>query len=360
MKPGRNQEGVEYLLVYLGRRGGGAQLLIEIVSSFASDSYPASRIHVLRAADGEYLANTHLRKTDLEIPHSIKSILFHPKLIVSTIFITLKTYANLRPKWTVFIMPSPFDWFVDICASFFKSKKLFMIHDAEPHLGEKWPTKKSIYWRIRRANQIIVFSNHIKEKISGINCKVPIEVYSLPTTLYQTLDDSHIGQDILQISQDFILFIGRIQKYKGVDYLIDAHQSFHQDKLLVIAGSGDLKFTGKKNISLINRWLNSNEILFLIKHARIVVFPYLEASQSGLLPIAIQSCKPVLISNLPGLVEQANDHTFLEITPVADVPELSKGITRAWERGALSKASRLVSNPSISSRLQKTTKSWPR
>ena len=31
--------------------------------------------------------------------------------------------------------------------------------------------------------------------------------------------------------------------------------------------------------------------------------PYIEASQSGVLPIAYHFCKPVIISNLPGLLE---------------------------------------------------------
>lgn len=109
---------------------------------------------------------------------------------------------------------------------------------------------------------------------------------------------------------DYLLFFGRIDKYKGIEHLLRAYRFAEEQCLpLVIAGSGALSETEKeeaakcKNVLLLNRYIGDGEMKYLFSHSRGVVLPYIEATQSGVIPIAYSYGKPVIVSDLPGLVQ---------------------------------------------------------
>lgn len=109
---------------------------------------------------------------------------------------------------------------------------------------------------------------------------------------------------------EYLLFFGRIDKYKGIEHLLRAYRPVEDQCLpLVIAGSGALSETEKKeaaqceNVLLLNRYIGDGEMKYLFSHSRAVVLPYIEATQSGVIPIAYSYGKPVVVSDLPGLVQ---------------------------------------------------------
>lgn len=113
---------------------------------------------------------------------------------------------------------------------------------------------------------------------------------------------------------NYYLFFGRIGKYKGIIRLLRAYQALTVEKpSLVIAGSGELQPEEKKiavsnqNVILINRYIEDGEMLYLINNALTVVLPYIEATQSGVLPIAYYHKVPVIASNIAGLIEFVRD-----------------------------------------------------
>ena len=117
--------------------------------------------------------------------------------------------------------------------------------------------------------------------------------------------------------QKFFLFFGRIDKYKGIDTLINAYNTFNADYKknvpLIIAGNGSLSKTEKclidnsNNILLINRFIENEEMIWLFKNCIAVVVPYKEASQSGVVPMAYFFGNPVLAANINGLNEYVID-----------------------------------------------------
>lgn len=113
----------------------------------------------------------------------------------------------------------------------------------------------------------------------------------------------------LKGEKNYFLFFGRIDKYKGIDRLVEAFNNSAISNKLVIAGKGTLLpdtlrlINNNKNIIFINRFIEDEEMVYLYRNCKCVVLPYIEASQSGVLPIAYHFCKPVIISNLPGLLE---------------------------------------------------------
>lgn len=76
---------------------------------------------------------------------------------------------------------------------------------------------------------------------------------------------------------------------------------------LLVVGSGKLRVRFPENVKVINSWLNHDEIINYILSAKVVVFPYSNASQSGLIEIA-KSCRAVMVvTPVPTLLEQVTD-----------------------------------------------------
>lgn len=110
---------------------------------------------------------------------------------------------------------------------------------------------------------------------------------------------------------NYYLFFGRITKYKGLKRLLKVYCHLKNPKKLklIIAGEGTLTRKEKKYIKnsndvvLINRFIENEEMHYLFSNSRAIILPYLEATQSGILPISYFFRKPVIVSNVPGLNE---------------------------------------------------------
>jgi len=113
---------------------------------------------------------------------------------------------------------------------------------------------------------------------------------------------------------DYYLFFGRIDKYKGLSTLLSAYNEFSQrDIRLVVAGSGQMTNLEQKlansngKVILINRYIKDGEMNWLIRNARAVVLPYIEATQSGVIPVAYAFGVPVITSDVEGLTQMVDD-----------------------------------------------------
>lgn len=124
-----------------------------------------------------------------------------------------------------------------------------------------------------------------------------------------------IPQEAGSLEQNgYLLFFGRIDKYKGIGNLLRVYRQVAKTALpLVIAGSGKLSPEELRlqqeadNVVLINRYIGDGEMKWLVANSAAVVLPYIEATQSGVIPIAYAYGKPVLVSDLPGLTQFVED-----------------------------------------------------
>jgi len=86
-----------------------------------------------------------------------------------------------------------------------------------------------------------------------------------------------------------------------------------KNKILVVAGRNVSKIKNKtKSVTYIDHWLSESEISQLIANCQVAVFPYIEASQSGLIPIAKYFNKPVVFFPVGGLEEQVADYPLAQ------------------------------------------------
>jgi glycosyltransferase involved in cell wall biosynthesis len=138
----------------------------------------------------------------------------------------------------------------------------------------------------------------------------------------------------------YFLFFGRISRYKGIIRPLKAYDMLTEDEKpdLVIAGNGALEpeeaelVRKHPRILLLNRYIRDGEMLWLVKNARAVALPYIEASQSGVIPIAYSFGVPVVTSDIPGLTEFVEDGVSGIVC--RDIPELRDALLKL-EDGAV-------------------------
>ncbi len=119
------------------------------------------------------------------------------------------------------------------------------------------------------------------------------------------------------------LFFGSINKYKGIGVLLEAYKDISlrsKNATLTIAGKGDLTEYSEQfktlKVDIINRFIEDSEIASLFSAPnRVLVLPYIDATQSGVALIAMEFGVPIIASNTGGLKEQLFDGevgTFFE------------------------------------------------
>jgi glycosyltransferase involved in cell wall biosynthesis len=311
------------VVVFLGKRGAGVRL-IEIFQKYG-DGYLEGQLEFLissRCATEfpEIAANSYVIKTFEDWRH----LGLFPWIIANQVYNLYKICKKQRKKF-LFLLPSPSDYFIIKILKYLRFDLTFMIHDLQSHSGEKWPKKSSIKLRLKAATKVITLSQYINDKLDFV-AKEKSYMIKHPTFPIK-LGEFQPSQS--SFTSNYMLSIGRIREYKGIDVLIKAHSTIRGAPLLVIAGEGHIQETVPSNIHLINKWLKDEEIELLIAGASLVIFPYRDATQSGLIPLCRLFEKPLIVSDSGALAEQSNGSNWLWVFQSGDILALSECIRAA-------------------------------
>ncbi len=191
---------------------------------------------------------------------------------------------------------------------------IFTAHDKLPHnSGSKY---KKIYKKIYNiVDKIIVHSQNTKEElIEEFNLdEKKIEV--IPHGIIKIFNQKNILEDIkdkLEKNKIKLAFLGNICNYKGIDFLVDTwielekrHENLNLE--LIIAGKGDIpkikELRRCKSVFVDNKLLSDEEFYTYLKLADIILLPYKEISQSGLLSNALAEKKLIIATDKGGIGE---------------------------------------------------------
>ncbi len=218
------------------------------------------------------------------------------------------------------------------------TKLIVVAHDAAPHPGER---KRFLWWMIHRvynkANVLVALSDHVAQQLRERYPKAQIEVIPHPPFSFGSDADAILPPFSPQATGLFhdlttrprsALFFGRILPYKGLPLLVSAWRLV-VEKLptatLSICGEGIIERSllaefDLLGVSVKNRWLSHAEIRTAFQSCDVVIAPYVEASQSGVVASARSFGKPVIATNVGGLIEQVGhqiDGLICDPTPRA-------------------------------------------
>jgi glycosyltransferase involved in cell wall biosynthesis len=210
------------------------------------------------------------------------------------------------------------------------------IHDPRHHIGDRESQKVPqviMDFGFRHAAHIIVHGKRLKQVVVD-QLRFPNEhVHVIP---HIVLGDSTMQPQVREDDR-LILFFGRIWAYKGLEYLIRAEPLITDrvpDAKIVIAGQGE-DFARYRRLmvhpdtfTVHNEYVSDDKRTALFRQASIVVLPYIDASQSGVIPLAYTFAKPVVattVGSLPEMVEHG--HTGY-LVPPRDEQALADAIVR--------------------------------
>lgn len=281
-------------LIYLGSRGGGALL--------ASNLARVGRFEEVFINKAILEEHNWMRKFNIiEIPRKVKvfSLLFSWRLRSKITNEIVNKTLDKKISSILIVMPHPWDQKIARKLQKERIRVIRIIHDANPHPGDFWPNKRTIRKLITESDHVICFNQEVIELTKSLGSNpatlVPltVELSDLPNTRIST------------INEPYLLIIGRLKRYKGIEKFVEMWKELPNKQLkLVVAGEGKLNIKLPSEIQFINRWLKESEFSSLIRNAHGVILPYVECSQSGIVPIAKQFNLPTLISTNSNLAMQ--------------------------------------------------------
>jgi glycosyltransferase involved in cell wall biosynthesis len=147
-----------------------------------------------------------------------------------------------------------------------------------------------------------------------------------------------IGDDNVIADASTLLFFGRISAYKGIEVLYSAAQlvSAHIPRLkLMIVGAPVIGYEPPRPPPLANdgicecsiRNIPCEEIGSWFRRATLVVLPYTQSAQSGVLATAYAFHKPVVATTVGGLQETVEHGVTGYLVPPNDPQALASAIT---------------------------------
>lgn len=208
------------------------------------------------------------------------------------------------------------------------------VHDPRDHTGDISSRKTPQFikdYGYKRSDHIIVHSNEMKPLLQD-TVGIPEERISvIPLT---ALGDETLGEGVEE-EKNTLLFFGRIFEYKGLEYLIRAEPLIREkvpDVKIVIAGRGEdfdryrAMMESPESFVVYNEYISNEFQAELFRQSSVVVLPYIEATQSGVIPTAFNFGKPVVATAVGGLGEQLDDGVNGYLVEPRNVEELAEKI----------------------------------
>jgi glycosyltransferase involved in cell wall biosynthesis len=311
-------------ILYLGRRGGGAKFALMLSKQLSSSTiFQLQKVAIRK--DNELYSSFDRQKTIALFNSGISllAIIKVCKFLLSPQKL-LNSLGIKRGEVCLIPMISPIGLVIEAILNRQGVYILRFLHDAKRHPGDVWPTSRTINRIITHSSFLITLSNNVAKQILVLNPNIIVEIYEHPTF------DFSEELDKLELPKKYFLFLGRIRKYKGLAILIEAFRMQKNTEIsLVIAGEGRINEKLPNNLMLLNRWLLEDEISELVRHATVICFPYIESSQSGLIPFCISKNKTLVITPNDGLVEQVGKYKNVVISNGYSVSEFKDAMEAA-------------------------------
>ncbi len=266
---------------------------------------------------------------------SIKVLKFSPISVFLARRNFLKRVSELGIELVVFPMSNPIDLFLGSVLGKKKVKCVRLVHDLRRHPGDLYPPTWLAEKMLSDADGVVCLSNFIYQQIKTLNQDIPVAQVSHPYYFPLTDQKTNLRKPI----ERKILFIGRSGKYKGLSSLLDAWPHMGEpSNFLTIAGKHS-RVKYQSRLKQISGWLSDLDFHELINSHDLLVFPYTEASQSGIIPLAIQYGKPVIVFPVGGLPEQvkhlSNGVIAKGLTNQDLIDAVDLGLKREWDVGVV-------------------------
>ena len=197
-------------------------------------------------------------------------------------------------------------------------------------------------WAARRMfgamEAVIAHSRHTAERLQEV-AQVPEErIRVIPHGAFDYMTrlerETPLPSELAEAEGPVILFFGLLRPYKGLDVLLDAFSQIEGAELWIagkprmdVAPLREKAQRAPGTVRFVPRFITDDEIPALMRRADVVVLPYLEAEQSGVLYTGLAFGKPMVVSSVGGFTEVAHEHGAVRLVPPGDATALAAALS---------------------------------
>ena len=200
----------------------------------------------------------------------------------------------------------------------------------EPRRGQL-AAQRRLYERV---DAVVVHSEHGRQRLVGALGLDPAKVHVIAHGAFEHLTRVEharpLPAELAAIGKPVVLFFGLLRPYKGLDVLLDAWRRLDPDAELWIVGNprmdiAPLRASAPPSVRWVPRFITDVELPAYFERADLVVLPYREIDQSGVLFTALAFGSPLLLSDVGGFAEVAAQGAAA-LAPPADAQALAAEI----------------------------------
>lgn len=298
------------LVAHWGRLGAGPRITARLVEALAA----IPGVEVLASVDANADSIPALGPRDIRLERTYSrrpEILLRLPRLVS---LSLRTRRWIRQRRVdTYLSPMMSIWGAFAIWLIVPRSVLavVVVHDPQQHPGDRHPILELCRRvEIARADVLVAFSRHSADELRK-HVSAKKRIIWVP---HGTDVDAGVVPRNAPREGPIVGFFGRISEYKGIDLYADAVKEIRvriPEARGRVVGDGEvpdgLIDASKGDIDWRVGWVDEREVERMVDDFDVVVLPYREASQSGVLPLAASRGVPAVVTPVGGLAEQAED-----------------------------------------------------
>jgi glycosyltransferase involved in cell wall biosynthesis len=184
---------------------------------------------------------------------------------------------------------------------------------------------------LRRFDAVIVHSAHGRDRLIAEARLAAERVHVIPHGAFTHLAElpaAPLPAELAPTDRPVVLDFGLIRPYKGLEILLEAWRGVAGADLWVVGRPrydiAALARAAPPSVTFVPRFVSDLELAATFRRADLVVLPYRESEQSGVLATALAFAKPILATAVGGFPELAG---CLRLVPPNDPAALRAGLT---------------------------------
>jgi glycosyltransferase involved in cell wall biosynthesis len=179
----------------------------------------------------------------------------------------------------------------------------------EPRPGQR-RAQRRLYDRF---DAVVVHSEHGRRRLTGELGIDPGRVHVIAHGVLEHLAagaaQTHVRPPFVKTDRPVVLCFGLMRPYKGIDVLLRAWRGIEDAELWIVGAPrmdiAPLRAAAPAGVRFDPRFVPDSELPAWFRRADLVVLPYREIDQSGVLFTALAFGKPLLLSDVGGFAEVA-------------------------------------------------------
>jgi glycosyltransferase involved in cell wall biosynthesis len=181
-------------------------------------------------------------------------------------------------------------------------------HDVLPREGSarRRAAQRALY---QRFDAVVAHSQHGRARLIdevGVDAR---RVHVIPHGAFAHLAEQPETPPPFATDKRVVLFFGLMRPYKGIDVLLDAWRGIDDAELWIVGmprmDISSLRASAPPGVRFVPRFITDEQLPPYFRRADLVVLPYREIEQSGVLFTALAFGKPLLVSDVGGFAEVA-------------------------------------------------------